>query len=1001
MIVRLLQVALCVLSVDGQQVPVPTLGPYCTPEPDSTPGPNEPRLPELPPAFQTKIELNIENKHVTIDADEYNDPVNKRAYLRLMQFGVETKTYVNLATNEAYIVYGHACKVQQLNESDFGVMFGDVVIDGKRRKMFSVSSLFKFGKQFGQKYMGRTKARGIDVNYWRSCQQWQYPPANMTVDYYFTALNWSSSFDGPSIPVRAVVEGISNDKDIPHYFRHTYDFVQFTIPIEQDDKLFDTPPGVYCEGRKKTKPLPNLPKAFSYREEIVSPDTTNIQFADVYYDYNYKLVRFDNRNPVVAPPYYTTGPIVEIHDYTTGVSYARDVDNGNCTIAALTDNFDNTLSPVNRTKDPGYVLRMRRPLELLFLDDTYVYIGKRIIRSVPCDVFSSRRSDFKLPDTPAFNTTFEIYFMSDEFFQVSTGNSLDSYIPMRLEIWGEEIDFHAIYNIFDFAKEDPDLSKFDITACFPPEVSKSVQITFPGPYYPYIGDDPNYFTIASILQLTNIGKITPIRVQQPKVTYDDNNVYLTATLLERPPYYALFSAVEQSKFRLGADAVIPDIDLSDCQQYCQDETDGLGNTIVCNSLDYCDNLRTCSLSTTHTGSDPKDIKTNPGCTHYSRNVDARDQPSRKLLEAWGDIKEAIYRGSFIINVPVGDVGTGVETIAYTASRVREGLIRGKWRDLPGRYTRRFNVTRGVILGDVNINILDVVTSVDDCARACVTDTSISCLTFNYCYDEGVCMTSGLHMDDNPILLANSSGCDLYSRDYLSQYNGYPGLQVFTQNDVILYDIVSVSACAHRCSNWDTLDEGDFDCKSFDYCSADNSCGLNKGHFFEFPFKNKTSQPTCQHWSRNYLADFELKQQRVVPLKNTEVYKTDIENCAKLCVGLGGTCKGFDYCKNVSECVLTTELFSKIKIGQTVPETQAYCSRYSRSYYPDGSDFNPGATKYVKVPEKGGFSAGAMAGVGVGMVVLGAVLGVAIIFIVNKVRGPAKDGMGVHFVNNPQ
>jgi hypothetical protein len=33
-----------------------------------------------------------------------------------------------------------------------------------------------------------------------------------------------------------------------------------------------TPDGVYCEGRSKGKPLPNVPKAFSFRSQIITPD---------------------------------------------------------------------------------------------------------------------------------------------------------------------------------------------------------------------------------------------------------------------------------------------------------------------------------------------------------------------------------------------------------------------------------------------------------------------------------------------------------------------------------------------------------------------------------------------------------------------------------------------------------------------------------------------------------------------------------------------------------
>jgi hypothetical protein len=53
-----------------------------------------------------------------------------------------------------------------------------------------------------------------------------------------------------------------------------------------------TPNGVYCEGRAKGKPLPNIPKAFSFRAQAVStspiPTITNIK-VHIYYLYIYSF----------------------------------------------------------------------------------------------------------------------------------------------------------------------------------------------------------------------------------------------------------------------------------------------------------------------------------------------------------------------------------------------------------------------------------------------------------------------------------------------------------------------------------------------------------------------------------------------------------------------------------------------------------------------------------------------------------------------------------------
>lgn len=116
---------------------------------------------------------------------------------------------------------------------------------------------------------------------------------------------------------------------------------------------------VVCTNRKQVRSLPQLTKAFLYREEIVpkSGTSTTADVSDlkrfyldlycflcihvptflyllcclfccvhlifsfwhkVWYDNNLRLVRYDFRPPTPQPPYYNTDAVTEIHDFNTG-----------------------------------------------------------------------------------------------------------------------------------------------------------------------------------------------------------------------------------------------------------------------------------------------------------------------------------------------------------------------------------------------------------------------------------------------------------------------------------------------------------------------------------------------------------------------------------------------------------------------------------------------------------------------------------------------------------
>lgn len=62
-------------------------------------------------------------------------------------------------------------------------------------------------------------------------------------------------------------------------------------------------------------------------------------------------------------------------------------------------------------------------------------------------------------------------------------------------------------------------------------------------------------------------------------------------------------------------------------------------------------------------------------------------------------------------------------------------------------------------------------SVDQCASKCLTEATIDCQTFDYCFDTGSCMLSHAHSDQNIDVHTTHLQCDLYSSK-LNRNNKY-------------------------------------------------------------------------------------------------------------------------------------------------------------------------------------------------------------------------------------
>ncbi|XP_053393879.1 uncharacterized protein LOC123523643 isoform X2 [Mercenaria mercenaria] len=502
-----------------------------------------PQLPYIPDTFQLRVEANIIDKQTTWSAEEYYDDNNNRAALRLLRNKSMDYMIFDYTNNQIIYDVNGNCSVTTLNRDPYG----NEIISGMKASgggggiphIYTTSSALHFAKSNGLVYKGTKIVRGINCDWWQSCMYWPNLAANFTLDYYFSAYNWTAPDLSNQVPVLAEIQGVTLGA-IP--FHHTYEYFDYRSHIWDSDSVFDTPQGKVCPDRKQTRKVPVLSGQYSYREEIVDTMNLAVSQAAVYYDYTYSLVRFDYTPPFSRYPYYATNPVSEIHDYSSGIAYAIDNYLGNCTMIPIQNTtFDGSIQmSVSANQSEQFYVHMKSPSKLFYLDNTtYSYEGMRVVRGILCDVFISKRTDFHLPNYPNFTSTFEFYFMNSEWIasnSLGAKSKANTDTPVQLKITTPNwVGYQAMYNIYSFDSEDQSYNRFSIAQCFNDSSKKTCKIEFPG----QSNDSLVGYQTRFIRQITNrissIANISHIRIQNGQFHADLDRFHFVATLLELPP----------------------------------------------------------------------------------------------------------------------------------------------------------------------------------------------------------------------------------------------------------------------------------------------------------------------------------------------------------------------------------------------------------------------------------------------------------------------------------
>nr|XP_022319141.1 uncharacterized protein LOC111121934 [Crassostrea virginica] len=962
----------------------------CVPNPGVRPTqPSEPPLPVVPNTFSTKLEAIIADRNQTVSGEEYFDENNNRAALFMLRGDQISKLIFDYNTEELFYVYpDNTCKTSNLTTDDNNLLFGNLQIAGGIH-VFSTNGAIHFAQKYGQQYMGKKVVRGINCDQWRTCLQWAPVNSTFTLDYYFTDQSWLSSSAYSQVPVRAEIFGTQLQDGAPsRQFHHIYDYTDFTTTLDPLTTVFETPHFVTCKGRLQLRSVPTLPNAFSYREEIIS-SVGITSYADVWFDTQYKLLRLDYRPSYGSPPYYSNDSITEVHDYTIGVGYAIDRVMQNCSIIPLQNNsFDASITNLTvAASKQQFILKMKSPQDLFYLDNNFTYTGRRRARGLNCDVFIRTREDFPLGPLKV-HAVLEFYFLANDQTEQNNAGALtqtskDVPVQLNVNIPGESITL--TYNFFNFDPEDPEITNFDVSPCFTSDKKISFKLTYSGNFDATAISYKQIFLFQTISTVAQAAQVTPLRIANPTMYMDQSQAYFVATLLEKAPSIMRYQQIQGKVIQYHNDATFTGFSsASDCADQCTT----FGNW-TCNSFEFCPTTQTCTLSKIHTA-DGNVLQSTQSCDLYDRTLGSPNFAEVPLNTAWNNLRNAVAKKVFKINVQFDkDVKT------YSAQTVSNNIVdnpnvtpvstnvMSQFKPMPNKAVPHFD-------NDVLSGV-----SIDDCAQACISSFSYVCNSFEYQYATSYCLLSTLHPDEKPSMIQTSVGVDLYIRDYTSKFVETAGTTVLSSSNTIYQMILDTNQCAKLC-----VDYQGFPCKSFDYCPDIGTCYLGRSHVYDVPKAQIQSNPMCNHWSRRYLDDFQLSQSNtIIKLVNDRIISdVNLYQCAKACVEMeGGSCATFSYCSKVSECRLSTAALSNV--GQTGPDAVATCNVYSRKSFPDGTPYIANPQKYygnLAANSQKGYSKGGAAGVAIVMILVGVILTALVLFLYIKFSNKGGDDMTIKF-----
>ncbi|XP_063600344.1 uncharacterized protein LOC134776524 [Penaeus indicus] len=689
---------------------------------------------------------------------------------------------------------------------------------------------------------------------------------------------------------------------------------------------------------------------------------------------------------------YSTNRLKIIHDFNTGVQYVVDRVSGSCNrswIPAFT--FDSDMNT------------MLGPNQLFHLDDSFAFVGQRDTRGSVADLWTSTRSDLPDAATGGFQNfpkaVLEYYFVTSQ--EETPEGKEEINVPLRGDVFvynnseSSEVVAMMTANIYDFSViRLYTETEFSVEECFEKTDAdwSYLVISFPsskGSVTDLVMKNIDEFRDQIFSLVVHKGSLSPTRVASVDVSEGvagevgvTDFIIASVKLLDRVPYIFSYKPMLDEPHPVPGEneKSFEDIKTAeDCAELCS-----LEKGFQCKSFHHCDD-HVCFLSPTEE-SDGKPVITTNNCSHWLEFATNRTFVDLPTSQAYDEILQAIRHDEF--TVVILDKGTEVQLGASEAILYRSpDPLRGVRRQftLAARRTSLKHPDDGV----------EQIDTLEECMTLCVTWQPYRCETFAYHFDDHKCLLSATHSDDlNSTMTSARSHADLYDRTYLSEYKVVLGGVALNGTGVVIPEVNHLDTCARHCSQDTTIS-----CRSFEWCHEERTCRLHEEYFLDVAeggdYETHTS---CIHFSKNAAETFSQHPHQGLQkdMHRFVASNSDSSACAKLCLGsTGEVCESFDFCSTCGEeeqgvcgqgfeetqniCFLSTHHVGE---AETVIKTAPNCQHYSREFFGE-MDYPTWVAS--KRRSEYPYTSGDMAGLAVGVLLLGALLAAGFLFAIVRVR----------------
>ncbi|XP_076320141.1 uncharacterized protein LOC143230449 isoform X2 [Tachypleus tridentatus] len=933
--------------------------------------------------YQVTVEINENEKKESFFTEEYYDIFNKRGRLDILKNGTRMLYAYYEETDELFNIVGNGpCKVTPITSTEnlFDKYWTDREMD---RVLLGPSAMFRHGYLDYKEnkelvvYMGKESSPGVrdmTANRWRQCLD----NNQIQIDYYFLDSTWENYLGDKNLPVPLRI--VIKSKDIERQF----EFLKFIPFIENPSNVFQIPTGLGCErlaqGLKKPVDLSKsnlllnaeliyVPK----EEETNKAYSYSINFKVIYSRDSEHLVHTYNKweRSSTAEAVPVRSSLKDVYGFKDRTLYTINMDYKNCSISRPSSYKPKLYLPFKRE------LLLTNP-NILISNDGFYYMGESEERNIPVSVFEKKVKMFPLgPNILSAFVVITRYYTSNE---VSYGSDrVETQVPIRVTLRAYDdlkkpksisnissfcfcqlTDLITI-NVAYFSTEPHDMeNNFDVSSCFVDNsMSRWFQISFPLKAYDVLKSLPIVAAIKQnfLQQAKSTADISPLRIPKVMVDFTTKEMFITALLLERPPYFLDFDLVISKGLREPS-ATFGITTSEDCAKAC------LESFVECLGFAYCG--ATCYFTSKEYSEDI--TYDDNDCDFYKRLIKEEDAtPTMDVVAS--RLSGSVRRGEFYFTIRTADDETTYKALEFY-DKLASG-INGFEQRPSGSIDSKFTVykytTKFYKDESDDLKGLGRVTF-ETCKRACI-DLPL-CESLSYCKINGECLLSTKHgsvISDKH--LAKDTQCVILTRNYVDAYERLPGITVGSKPKKA-FNISDLNECAKACST-----EGSFQCKSFDHCpqSKDKkySCLLHEIHFLDAKDKIVGDKAkVCGHYSRDYIYDFKQTDgKKVNGAKVVELQNVTAKHCAKRCVeNAEFSCQSFDFCQattlDKSTCLLIGKGNSKMDFIEA-----PVCAHYEYL-----------GTIEPSLDERSRYSTGLGIGLAFFFIILGIILGAVALFI---------------------